>query len=313
MRLVFFGTPEFASRCLEKIIASDHEVLAVVTAPDKPKGRGKKIEPPDVKITALKHGLEVFQPEKLKEKEFISRLKALKADFYCVVAFRILPEEVFSMPTKGCVNLHASLLPKYRGAAPINWAIIKGEHETGLTTFFIRKKVDTGDIIMWEKMNIGPDETFGELHDRMAEMGGDLIVKTMNLIQSGAIKTMTQDEVQTSPAPKLSPESGKIKWFDTAFNIHNLIRGLSPRPGAYTYRNGKKLLILRSKIKEINKVIKNPGTIVLADPKKGIEIGCGKGVLELIELKPESGKVISGAELVRGYHLKAGEEFGEAN
>ncbi|HBZ00239.1 MAG TPA: methionyl-tRNA formyltransferase [candidate division Zixibacteria bacterium] len=308
MRLVFLGTPNFASQCLEKIL-SKHQVAAVVTAPDKPKGRGMKVEPSEVKLLAQERGLDILQPINLKDSEFLKKLSFYKADLFCVVAFRILPEEVFTMPPKGCINLHGSLLPKYRGAAPINWAIINGERETGLTTFFIRRAVDTGDIILQEKILIGPEETFGELYERMAELGGETLIKTIDLIETNSVSLSSQDNNQATPAPKLTPEIGKIDWIMKAEAVHNLVRGLSPKPGAYSFLKGKKVIVLRTRLTRLDSVGKRPGEVLQADPQKGIIIACGEGSVEILELKPESGKAITGAEFVRGHRLIAGEVF----
>jgi methionyl-tRNA formyltransferase len=307
MRLVFLGTPDFASRCLEKILLSKHQVTAVVTVTDKPQGRGMKVEPSEVKRLAQQRGLDIIQPANLKDLDFLQRLSSYNADLFCVVAFRILPEEVFSMPPRGCVNLHGSLLPKYRGAAPINWAIINGEKETGLTTFFIRRTVDTGDIILQEKLPIGPEETFGELYDRMAGLGGELLVKTIDLIESGDLKPISQDSYQATPAPKLTPETGNIDWSRKAIDVHNLVRGLSPRPGAYSFRKSKKIIILRTRPVDLDSSGKTPGQVLQAD--RGLVVACAEKSVEVLELKPESGKAITGAEFVRGYRLTAGEVF----
>jgi methionyl-tRNA formyltransferase len=310
MRLLFFGTPDFASQCLRKILLSKHSVAAVVTAPDRPAGRGRKPTQTAVKKLAGAHGLEILQPERLKDPSFLERLADFEADIFCVVAFRILPEEVFGMPPEGCINLHASLLPKYRGAAPINWALINGESETGLTTFFIRRQVDTGDIILQEKLGIGPDETFGGLHDRMAEMGGELLVQTLDLIESGNVATKKQDDSQASSAPKIFPEMGRIDWARSAHEIHNLVRGLSPRPGAFSYLDQKRITLLLTELVNDKPAGQEPGSVISTDPKKGIVVACGKGSLSLLQLKPESGRAITGAEFVRGYRLAAGVRFG---
>lgn len=265
---------------------------------------------PEVKQLALNNKLNPLQPEDFKNQDFLRKLKSMKADLFCVVAFRILPPEVYEMPPKGCVNLHGSYLPEYRGAAPINRAIINGESETGLTTFFIRRKVDTGDIILRKKIPIGPDETFGELHDRMADIGGDLLVETMDRIEKGKFKTVAQDDSEATSAPKISPETGRIDWNKPARVVHNLVRGLSPRPGAYTFYKGDKLSILRTGIAE--KDFKGaPGTIILADGKRGLAAGCGEGALELLQVKPASRNQMSGAEFVRGFRIKPGMKFGE--
>lgn len=310
MKVVFFGTPEFAARTLKKVLLSHHEVIAVVCGPDRRKGRGRKVIYPEIKQLVMKKGLKILQPENLNDDLFLEELKNLNADFFCVVAFRILPEEVYEMPPGGCVNLHASLLPRYRGAAPINWAIINGENETGLTTFFIRKKVDTGDIIMQRKIEIEPDETFGELHDRMADMGGDLLAETMDKIEKGKYRTIIQDDSEATKAPKISPELGKIDWSKPANEIHNLIRGLSPKPAAYISYGRAKISILRTEIAE-NQIEGDPGTVVIADGKRGLVVACGDGALELIQVKPESRKVMSGAEFVRGSRITSGMIFGD--
>jgi methionyl-tRNA formyltransferase len=309
MRLVYFGTPDFASRCLEKILSSQHQVAAVVTAPDSPRGRGMKLEPPEVKRLALSRGLELLQPANLKNSEFLQKLLSYHAELFCVVAFRILPEQVYSMPRRGCINLHASLLPKFRGAAPINWAIINGEKETGLTTFYIRKKVDTGDMLVQDKLEIGPDETYGELHDRMAILGGELLIRTIDKIEKGDIEPVCQDNAQASAAPKLTPAMGDIDWSGKAIEVHNLVRGLSPQPGAYSLKNNKKILILRTRPVKIETKLAAPGVVMQADPRKGIVVACGDGAVEILQLKPESGRAITGAEYVRGHRLIAGESF----
>ncbi len=310
MRLIFFGTPDFASQCLRKILSSKHSVAAIVTAPDRPVGRGRKLTPTAVKKLARSHGLEIMQPQKLKDSSFLQKLEVFGADIFCVVAFRILPEEAFSMPPEGCINLHASLLPKYRGAAPINWALINGESETGLTTFFIRRKVDTGEIILQEKIDIGPDETFGSLHDRMAEKGGELLIRTLDLIESGKAALMKQDDSQASSAPKINSELGRISWTKSAREIHNLVRGLSPRPAAFTYLERKRITLLQTELARDEPTDQESGSVIMADSRNGIVVACGKGFLKLLQLKPESGSAMTGAEFVRGYRLAAGACFG---
>lgn len=310
MKVVFFGTPDFAARTLKKILLSQHQIVGVVCGPDRRKGRGRKVIFPEVKQLALEKGLSVLQPENLKDKGFLRELRGFKADFFCVVAFRILPGEVFEMPPRGCVNLHASLLPKYRGAAPINWAIINGETETGLTTFFIRKKVDTGDILMQRKIAIGQEETFGELHDRMADLGADLLIETMDKIEMGDCEASAQSENEATNAPKIYPELGKIEWNKPAGEIHNLVRGLSPKPAAYSFYNEEKIYILRSRTAEITEK-NSPGEIIYADGKKGLMVSCGEGALEILQIKPESRKTISGAEFVRGHRIEKGVFFGD--
>ena len=235
------GTPQFAVVSLNKLLAADKNVVAVVTASDKPAGRGLKLQASPVKKVALMAHLPVLQPDKLSDPDFIQKLSTFKADLFVVVAFRILPESVFTMPPKGTVNLHGSLLPKYRGAAPINWAIINGESETGVTTFFIRKEVDTGNIIATRAIPITANMTAGELHDFMAEVGADLLLETIRKIESATVKTTEQDETLSTKAPKIHREDCIINFNQSAQNVHNFIRGLSPYPAAYTYLKGKKI------------------------------------------------------------------------
>ena len=240
MKIVYFGTPEIASSQLEAIIAAGYEVAAVVTVPDKPAGRGKKIQSSDVKLTALKYDLPVLQPVSLKSPEFIEELSSYNADLFIVVAFRMLPEVVWSMPPMGTFNLHASLLPQYRGAAPINHAIINGEKETGLTTFLLDKEIDTGEIIMQEKVVIEDDETAGTLHDKLMVLGNKVVVETIKRIEEGKVQSQSQDMIierdnlQLKPAPKIFKEDCKIDWTKDAKSIYDFIRGLSPYPAAHT-------------------------------------------------------------------------------
>lgn len=240
MKIIYFGTPEFASSQLEAIISAGYDVAAVVTVPDKPAGRGKKIQCSDVKETAMKHGLPVMQPISLKSQEFIEELSSYNADLFVVVAFRMLPEVVWSMPTMGTFNLHASLLPQYRGAAPINHAIINGEKETGLTTFLLDKEIDTGEIIKQEKVVIEDDETAGSLHDKLMTLGNKVVVETIKMIEEGRVKSQSQDSIierdnlQLRPAPKIFKEDCRIDWSRDAKSIYDFIRGLSPYPAAHT-------------------------------------------------------------------------------
>ena len=240
MKIVYFGTPEIASSQLEAIIAAGYEVAAVVTVPDKPAGRGKKIQSSDVKLTAIKYDLPVLQPVSLKSPEFIEELSSYNADLFVVVAFRMLPEVVWSMPPMGTFNLHASLLPQYRGAAPINHAIINGEKETGLTTFLLDKEIDTGEIIMQEKVIIEENETAGTLHDKLMLLGNKVVVETIKIIEEGRVQSQSQemiierDNIQLKPAPKIFKEDCKVDWTKDAKSIYDFIRGLSPYPAAHT-------------------------------------------------------------------------------
>jgi methionyl-tRNA formyltransferase len=238
LRIVYLGTPDFAVESLNRLVAEGFNVVGVVTAPDKPVGRHQNhLQPSAVKVCALEHGLPLLQPERLKDESFLEALRALRADLQIVVAFRMLPEAVWAMPRLGTFNLHASLLPQYRGAAPINWAIINGEKETGVTTFFLKHDIDTGDIIDQVRVPIGPEETFGELHDRLMHIGADLTVKTVNSLLDGTLKSRPQPEDGTAelkPAPKIFRDTCRIDWHQPMRDIHNFIRGLSPAPTAWT-------------------------------------------------------------------------------
>ena len=248
LRILFMGTPEFAVASLNILVENNYSIVGVITAPDKPAGRGKKLRQSAIKEYALEHNLNILQPTNLKNPEFISQLKALQADLQIVVAFRMLPEIIWAMPELGTFNLHASLLPQYRGAAPINWAIINGENKTGVTTFFLDKEIDTGHIISSESTDILTTETAGDIHDRLMGLGSQLVLKTTQAISKGEIKTTSQKEILTSEtkikhAPKLNKENCRINWDDNGENIYNLIRGLSPYPAAYTFlcKRDKKL------------------------------------------------------------------------
>jgi methionyl-tRNA formyltransferase len=309
MRIVFMGTPTFALPSLKVILESSHRIVGVVTQPDKPKGRGLEVVPTPVKKFALENNLPVMTPEKLKEQNFLSELKKFSPDLIVVVAFRILPEEVFLLPPLGTINLHASLLPKYRGAAPINWALINGEEKTGLTTFFIQKEVDTGNVILQKEVEIFPEETFGGLYERMSILGAQVLKETLDLLEKGNYVLKKQDESLATKAPKITPETCEIDWSKTAREIKNLIRGLSPAPGAYTTYKGKILKIYQAKVLEENETLLDFGKVVFSDKKTGIGISTKKGILKLIEVQPESKKRISGEEFQRGYRIQAGEFF----
>ena len=237
LRIVFMGTPEFASTSLKRLVAEGYNIVGVVTTPDKPAGRGQKVHESDVKTTARELGLPILQPEKLRDETFLSELKALNPDLGIVIAFRMLPEVVWAMPRLGTFNLHASLLPQYRGAAPINWAIINGESETGVTTFLLNHEIDKGAIIEQERTAIGADDNIGTLYDRLMEIGSHLVVRTVDKLASGDYTTIEQmhiDEATLKPAPKIFKEDGRIDWRHSAESIHNLVRGLSPYPAAWT-------------------------------------------------------------------------------
>lgn len=299
------GTPEFAVPSLEKILKSNHTVELVVTAPDKERGRGKKISATPVKEFALQNNLEVLSPLSLKDEEFITRLKEVEADLFVIVAFRILPKEVYTIPKRGSFNLHGSLLPKYRGAAPMQWALINGDNETGVTSFFLEDKVDTGNIILREKLKIDEDDDLGTLHDKMMMLGADVVLRTIDLIDAGMYNLQKQDNTLASPAPKISKEICKIDWAKKAKEIHNLVRGLSPHPAAFSEINGKYFKIFRTKLVDENIISEDnkflPGEIV--QTKNEIFIKTGEGFIQIIELQPEGRKRMAAEEFLRGYSL----------
>lgn len=310
MRIVFMGTPEFALPSLELLLKSEHQVVCVVTQPDKPKGRGLKISASPVKEFAEKQNLKVLTPEDLKSEEFYQALSELKPDLIAVVAFRILPERIFGLPPFGTINLHASLLPKCRGAAPINWAIIKGERKTGVTTFFIQKKVDTGSIILQKEVEISPEETCGELSLKLSQIGAEVLLETVNLIEKNEAKTQPQNELDATPAPKITDELCKIDWSRPAEEVNNLIRGISPTPGAFTFFRGKLLKIYKAEIVTWQEGSTEPGRIIGADKSTGILVQTGRGILKLKELQLEGKKKITADEFLRGYRIEAGEKLG---
>ena len=308
MKIVFMGTPEFAIPSLEKLIKSEHEIIAVVTGSDKTVGRGLKVAPTPVKRAAREWGIPIFTPDVLSNEAFIADLIKLSADLFVIVAFRILPVTVFSIPPLGTINLHASLLPKYRGAAPINWAIIKGETETGVTTFFIEQKVDTGEWILQRKVAIGEDETAGELHDRLCLLGADVLLETVNLIEQRKAPRIKQ-QGDITKAPKIKRETCRIDWTKDEISIYNLIRGLSPFPRAFSFLKGEEFKLLSSKI-ESTEPIQNfpPGQIVSVN-KESFSVATGNGVLTITEVQPENKRRMTTAEYLRGHSVEVGDKF----
>jgi methionyl-tRNA formyltransferase len=314
LRMVFMGTADFAVPTLTRLCESHHRVVAVVTAPDLPRGRGQQVTFTPVKSAALRLGLPLIQPgpekSSLKEPAFIEELRLLDADLYLVVAFRILPPDVFTLPRRGCVNLHASLLPKYRGAAPIHWAIVRGETETGVTTFFIQEKVDTGTVILQRALPIGPDETAGELHDRLAALGADVAVETCDRIAGGTVQTFAQDDSLATTAPKLFKDTCVVRWDQPAGLVHNFVRGLSPHPGATTTLGNEVFKVYRTCLTH-ERTGEPPGTIVSTAETQRICVACGAGeALEILELQPPSKRRMTAAEFLRGHAVKGGERFG---
>lgn len=307
MKIIFMGTPEFAVPSLRALLSTHHQIIAVVTTPDLPRGRGQIISPTPVKEEALRTGIPILQPTSLKDTSFATAIANHKPDLIVVVAFRILPKEIFTVPIKGTMNVHASLLPKYRGAAPINWAIIDGENETGVTTFFIREKVDTGNIILTKKTEIFPDETAGDLHDRLSLLGAQALVETVDLIEHDRARPMQQDDSLASPAPKLFHDSCRIVWRRTAGEVHNFIRGLSPYPAAWTRYKNAEMKMYRSKI-VVTDHTSEPGTILFC--KRSLIIAAKQNAAEILELKPEGRKRMSADEFLRGYRMLEGEMMG---
>lgn len=300
------GTPEFAIPSLKILLDNKLPVAGVVTAPDKPAGRGLQLSVSPVKEFALKRDLNILQPEKLKDPSFLTALRALGPDLFVVVAFRILPPEVFRIPQRGAFNLHASLLPKYRGAAPINWAIIRGERETGVTTFFLEETVDTGTIILQARIPIRSDETAGELHDRLAAVGAEIVLHTVRLIESGKAAPTAQDAMLASPAPKILKEHCRIDWSKTAVEVHNLVRGLSPKPSAFTTHNETLLKIFRTKVAG---GAHGPAPGEILDAIGRLRVSTGEGAIEIAEIQQEGKKKLSIEEFLRGYRVHAGDTF----
>ncbi|HSF52642.1 MAG TPA: methionyl-tRNA formyltransferase [Algoriphagus sp.] len=303
LRIVYMGTPEFAVPGLEKLVEAGWNVVGVITAPDKPQGRGQKLVGSPVKEAAQKLGLHILQPTNLKSPEFQQELKNLKADLQIVVAFRMLPEAVWNMPPLGTFNLHASLLPNYRGAAPINWAIINGEKETGVTTFFLKHEIDTGSIIFQEKITINPEDDLGKVYEKLMTIGADLVVKTVDAISKNEVNPSVQDETKAlHHAPKIFKETCKIDWTKSAESIHNLVRGLSPYPAAWTEFQDKTCKIFKTGFSDKNLSGKQPGQWE-SDGKSYLKFQTGSGVLEVFELQLEGKKRMKIDELLRGLKL----------
>lgn len=311
LKTIFFGTPGFAAESLSRLVESQHEVAAVVTAPDKRAGRGKKLQISAVKKFALEKGIEVLQPTNLKDEKFVNQLRTYSADVFTVVAFRMLPEVVWNMPPLGTINVHASLLPRFRGAAPINHAIINGEHETGVTTFKLQHAIDTGNILLQEKTFIDEHDNAGSLHDKLMIMGGELLLKTLNGLLKGDLTEKPQGKmleagVELSKAPKLNKQNTRINWSQSAGEIHNFIRGLSPYPGAYTKllsptgEDEKKITIYWSEPLAAD-AAGEPGSFVQV--KKRLIVNTGNGQLEIKELKPEGKRQLKAGAYLNGAQL----------
>ena len=313
MKIIYMGTPDFAKESLEAIYNAGHEILAVVTNPDKPKGRGMKMMESPVKRYAVEKGLKIYQPEKVKDNtQFIEEMKELKPDIICVVAYgKILPKEILEIPSKGCINVHGSLLPKYRGAAPIQWAIINGEKTTGVTTMYMDIGMDTGDMILKKETAIGENETTGELWERLAKIGAELLVETLQKIEDGTAPRIPQGE-QFTMAPMLNKEMSKIDWENkSAEQIKNLVRGLNPIMGTYSYINEKKVKFWKVETaKELpnNKNIENceNGTVIYSNSKDGLYIKAKDGIIKVIEIQGENAKRMNVNDFLRGNEILEG-------
>ena len=303
------GTPDFAVPSLQKIVESDLELVGIVTRPDKARGRGQQMQPTEVKAAAHNLGLDVpiLQPESLRSQKFQADLRALGADLFAVVAFLILPKDVLAIPPMGSVNVHPSLLPKYRGAAPIQWAVISGESETGVTIFRLSPRVDAGDMLIQERVAIGPDETAGALYERLKGMGADLLVRAIEGMASGSVTPMAQSDEGVSRAPKLEKEDGRIDWSQGAEAIRNLIRGANPLPGAFTTLNGRVLKVHRA-----TRVDRSgePGQVLEASGKTGLCVAAGREALLLDEVQPPGKNRMSGGDFIRGYPIESGAFLG---
>ena len=307
MRAVFMGTPEFAVPTLQALI-DHHEVLAVVTQPDKQRGRGKKMQFPPVKEKAVEYDIPVYQPQRARDEEFIEELKNLNPDVIVVVAYgQILPESILNIPKYGCINVHGSLLPKYRGAAPIQWAVLDGEEKTGITTMYMEKGLDTGDMIDKAEVVLDKKETAGSLHDKLMVLGADLLLETLKKLEDGTAVREKQNDEESCYAKMLSKDMGQIDFTKSAREIECLIRGMNPWPSAYTFLNGKTLKVWKCKV-STEKTDAVPGTIFLAD-KEGIHTACGEGVLILTEVQLEGKKRMETEAFLRGYHIETGIVF----
>lgn len=299
MKIVFFGTPDFAIPSLKALFESYHEIVAVVTAPDKLRGRGRNLSPTPIKQFASDNNIPVLTPENLKSEDFEKELKKIEPDLFVIVAFRILPEAIFTIPPKGSFNLHGSLLPKYRGAAPIQWSLINGDKETGLTTFFLEKKVDTGNIILKEKVIIDESDNLGTLHDKMSIIGAKLVLRTVELIDNSEVQLTSQKSEEATPAPKINKETCRINWDKSALEIHNLIRGLSPYPAAFFIHNEKVYKVFQSEISDKSNL--QPSEVL--QTKNEVLIGTSTNSIKILEIQPEGRKRMLIEDFLRGYSL----------
>ena len=310
MRIVFMGTPEFAVPSLEILVKNGMDVVMVVTQPDKPKGRGYKVTYTPVKECAQKHNIPVMQPEKIGSSDAVEQLKQLKPDLFVTCAFgQFLTSEVLGIPRFGTVNVHGSLLPKYRGAAPIQWAIINGEKKTGVTTMLTILKLDAGDILLSKEISIDDDMTAGQLHDKMSIIGAELLLETIQGLEKGIITPIPQNESEATYAPRIVRETGKINWEAQATAIHNLVRGTDPWPGAYSYLNGERMRIWKTKVLDEEKASgKEPGSIIDIN-KSYFLVQTGKGIIGVYEIQCDNGKRMTVEQYICGHELKPGDRF----
>ena len=307
MKIIFMGTPDFAAASLEALIASKHEIMAVVTQPDKPKGRKGELTPSPVKTIAVEKGIKVYQPVRVREQEFVEILRGYNPDVIIVVAFgQIIPESILEIPKYGCVNIHGSLLPKYRGAAPIQWAVLDGEKETGVTTMLMDKGIDTGDILLKRVINLAEDETAGSLFDKLMALGAETILETLEGLENGSITPEKQGESPTDYAKMLTKAMGLIDFTRTAAELDCFIRGMNPWPSAYTVLYGKTLKIWKAKPVDGN----GGAGSVLSVGKDSFIVGCGENALEIFEVQLEGKKRMSAGDFLKGTHLEPGTEFG---
>jgi methionyl-tRNA formyltransferase len=307
MKIIFMGTPEFAVPSLQALIDSGDEIVAVVCQPDKPKGRGLDVTAPPTKVIAEKHGIPVLQPQKIKTEEFFNELKKLSPDLICVAAYgKILPKNILDLPPHGCINVHASILPKYRGAAPINWAIIRGEKITGITTMKMDEGMDTGDMLLKKEIPIEDEDTGETLSQKLSLIGAELLIETLKLLKEGKLNPIPQDHSQATYAPMLKKEDGKIDWSKSAEEVRNLIRGALPWPGAYTTLDGKLLKLYKARVSD---GVGNPGEVIKSD--SGIlRVATGNDSLDILELQIEGGKRLKAEEFLRGRRIRDGSVLG---
>jgi len=307
MKIIFMGTPEFSVPTLKALLESKHEVVACYTQPDKPKGRGKKVQMSPVKELALEAGLKVYQPKRIRNKEEVAFFSSIDADVAVVIAYgQILTQEILKMPRFGCINIHASLLPKYRGAAPYQWAVMNGETKTGITTMQMDAGIDTGDMLLKKEILIEEGETAGSLHDKLMMAGGNLLLETLDLMEANQLNPIKQEDTQASSAPMLSKDFGKIDWNKPAYEIERLIRGLNPWPSAYTYLNGSLLKIWQSEVVNNIDPQVEAGQVERADTEHGFVVKCGEQSLRILELQLQGKKRMDTEAFLRGHSIEIG-------